>query len=300
MNTNQSISFIRLAAVALLFLSACGGAEQEPAVPDSHELVPLAVSAAVEGTVDTRATTTLTSGSIGIFCTAGYDAAIYDREYTYSTNKWTAATPIYLDGRTATLCAYHPRTSVTFTNNTSTATLLTQAYAAAKDMSYATTGGANVCNKTPAASFSMKRAYARLKITLKRHATNYIGTCKVASVTLNSPASCTLNIQTGSYGANTTGANASYTLNATLAAGGSNGTTDFLLPPQTVAAAGMTVTVNVDGVNRSVAILKNVTMAAGSWYGVTLTLTDAAITVGGTVTVGDWGTQTNTDADLTL
>ena len=49
-------------------------------------------------------------------------------------------------------------------------TLTAQKYDAAKDLCYAKTGGAAVCNKTPNATFAMTRAYSRLKLSIKRHA----------------------------------------------------------------------------------------------------------------------------------
>lgn len=188
-----------LAGSALLFLlAACGGdlslpyGDGRPDVPASGELVPVAMEAMVENGSMTRAatTTTLSSGSVGVFRTdpvSTWCPAQYNVEYTYSDTGWKAADAdnvILVGGEDATLHAYYPYGTVTFDEAKKTQTTLTvKDYTADNDLCYADAPTAVINNKNPKASFVLKHAYARLKFSITRHS-SFPTACKVTKIVM--------------------------------------------------------------------------------------------------------------------
>lgn len=187
-----------LAGSALLFLlAACGGdlslpyGDGRPDVPASGELVPVAMEAMVEnGSMTRAATTTLSSGSVGVFRTAPVSTwcpAQYDVKYTYSGTDWKAADKdnvILVGGEDATLHAYYPYGTVTFDASKKTQTTLTvKDYTADNDLCYADAPTAVINNKNPKASFVLKHAYARLKFSITRH-NSFPTACKITKIVM--------------------------------------------------------------------------------------------------------------------
>lgn len=188
-----------LAGSALLFLlAACGGdlslpyGDGRPDVPASGELVPVAMEAMVENGSMTRAatTTTLSSGSVGVFRTdpvSTWCPAQYNVEYTYSDTGWKAADAdnvILVGGEDATLHAYYPYGTVTFDEAKKTQTTLTvKDYTADNDLCYADAPTAVINNKNPKASFVLKHAYARLKFSITRH-NSFPTDCKITKIVM--------------------------------------------------------------------------------------------------------------------
>ena len=205
-------------SIALLASLVAGCDNGADADLPADTLVPVKIAdASISAEVQTRAT--ISSGSMGVFRTSanGYTAQ-YNSQYTYNSG-WKPNTTVYVGGANATLCAYYPYNAVTFTANSTTCTLTAQKYDAAKDLCYAKTGGAAVCNKTPNATFAMTRAYSRLKLSIKRHATNYVGNCNITNVNIkhstgtNFFVSRTLDISTGTNGGSATAGGWTYALN---------------------------------------------------------------------------------------
>lgn len=303
---------VRLAAVLLLsaamFLNGCGS--EEFAFPaggekPSNELVPIKVSAGISAGVEvadvpdasqgpqTRATTTINKkegAKMGVFRVAdaakGY-AAQNNVEYTYSTatNSWSnAADPILVGGLATLLHAYYPFGAATFSGTT--ATLTAQKYDAAKDLCYAGNATGEVTNKTPTASFAMKRAYSRVSLTIRRDA-SYENTCAITNVkfrngsTGNFYSTATVNIATGSVSpgsASSTGTDFNPSI-ASIASGATNATADYLLPPQSV-SSGLSISLTIDGVVRSIVVpagqFSSNSLAAGSQYSIKLAVTGIA------------------------
>ena len=244
---------------------------------------------------------------MGVFRTSanGYTAQ-YNSQYTYNSG-WKPNTTVYVGGANATLCAYYPYNAVTFTANSTTCTLTAQKYDAAKDLCYAKTGGAAVCNKTPNATFAMTRAYSRLKLSIKRHATNYVGNCNITNVNIkhstgtNFFVNRTLDISAGTNGGSATAGGWTYALNTgNMAANATNTAYDVLVPPQPV-SGGLTITLTIDGVNRVVTVpaaqFSN-NLNAGQQYTISLIITDAEIVLpASAVTVNDWSGVSNQDTD---
>nr|WP_302830073.1 fimbrillin family protein [uncultured Bacteroides sp.] len=263
-------------------------------------LVPVRiVDAGISAEVQTRAT--ISSGSMGVFRAAanGYTAQ-YNSQYTYNGG-WKPNTTVYVGGANATLYAYYPYNAATFTANSTTCTLTAQKYDATKDLCYASTGGSSVCNKTPNASFAMTRAYARLKLSITRHATNYVGNCNITDVNLKNSSgsnffvSRTLDISSGANGGSATAGGWTYALNSgNIAANATNTAYDVLVPPQPV-SGNLTITLTIDGVNRAINIpaaqFTSNNLAVGRQYTIALTITDTAVTPGGNVAITDMTTD---------
>lgn len=265
-------------------------------------LVPVRiVDAGIGAEVQTRAT--ISSGSMGVFRAAanGYTAQ-YNSQYTYNSG-WKPNTTVYVGGANATLYAYYPYNAAPFTANSTVCTLTAQKYAAAKDLCYATTGGAAVCNKTPTAKFAMSRGYVRLKMSITRHATNYVsGNCNITNVNIKNNTNFfvtrTLDISSGTVGGSATNGGWTYALNtSTIAAGGTNTAYDVLVPPQPV-TSGLTITLTIDGANRAVTIpaaqFTNNALATGHQYTIALMITDTAVTPSGNVAITDYATDNTT------
>lgn len=166
-------------------LFSCGK-EEEGSIPTDRQ-VPIGVTEASLSTrVSTRGVINTATYKLGLFRTNanGYPPQ-YDAPYTYSAAGWTAFTEILVDHRSVGLYAYYPYQSVSFVDNTTTATLVAQIYDVAKDVCYgtaaATDGSPKINNDHKAVQFlNMKHAYARLKLTFVRGANVMSGRkCKI-------------------------------------------------------------------------------------------------------------------------
>ena len=295
----------RLACLlAAVLLAGCSGSE----LPDglqpagkSEADIPLNVTVAsleaeVESSSGTRATTNVSSGSIGIFRdnTNGYTAATNIR-YNYASPKWTPQTAtetIYLGLLSVNVCAYHPWSS----GKTTAIALTSGVYAATNDLSYATNLSVDGrTNKTAALTFAMKRAYARVAFKLKRD--NYPGTCTVSNLTVkNLLPSTTLTITTGAYTA-TTGTtavtlNRTRTVNVTTTVGASTDWgEEYLLVPCTPTGSGMEITLTVDGKTMTTTVpTASYKPVAGEYKTITLTLKGTDLKAS-SVTTEDWTNQ---------
>lgn len=299
--------------VMAIVITGCGSdmVETQPGT----DMVPVEVSDVLSVGADisiSRASSAITTNGakIGVFRAANTGYTAQDNvlfTYSSSSGKWTATTnPILVGDQAAVLSAYYPYGSATISGET--ATLDAQKYDSAKDLSYATTSSNTVTNQNPNANFAMKHAYARIKMSIKRHTTNYSGNCNVSTVTLknntNFYASKTLNIKTGSYGGSAASGGWTYTLNTgNMGAGATNSAYDVLIPPQPV-NSGLTITLTVDGVDRSVTISAasfSSNLNAGSEYSISLVLTDTEVSPNGSVNIADWATDnTSIGGDVTV
>lgn len=267
--------------------------------------VPLGVSSLrLEGEVATRAggTPVTTDGAaIKVFLTnvGGY-TAMYNKPYTCTGGTWSSTDPIYVDKRAGkALAVYDPNGLVSFSANSTVTTnaLQARAYDETKLWYYDNTNGVGVNSTTPAV-FSMIPAYARLKLSIKRHATNYVsGNCNITNVNLKNSSgsnffvSRTLDISNGANGGSATAGGWTYALNSgNIAANATNTAYDVLVPPQPV-SGNLTITLTIDGVNRAVNIpaaqFTSNALAVGRQYTIALTITDTAVTPGGNVAITD-------------
>lgn len=300
-NHNDRIALLGVLLLAMggLFHSCQQGMDGEP-LPQTDAPVPVEVQASITGGATTRAGyDALGSGkSIGIFRLAQNDYTLMkDVKYTNSGGTWAAANTankIYVGAQTAKLCAYHSTGTVSFeaSGNGTVTTLTAQPYAANQDWWYATKTTADVWKKTPAANFNMDHAYSRITFTLIRQST-YLGDCKVTKVAL-APASGTLSqtrkvdISSGTLTNLATAAKLEWTsasaewTGISAVGGAGNKEIDLLLPPQSFAAASLTVTLTIDGIAMSVAIPTGSgqtlnALDAGQQYGITLKLKGSSL-----------------------
>lgn len=316
-NRFRRMRFSPVLLSAVLLLCGCGNEFAAPGVGEyGDELVPVQVSAVVlsadvdgadaSDTPQTRATSTInTDGArMGVFrvadATKGYTAAS-NVEYTYSTSTSTwsnTSDPILVGGSAAHLCAYYPYDAVSFAANATTATLSAQKYDAAKEWFYASNATAEVTNKAPSASFSMKRAYSRVSLSIRRDA-SYENTCAISNVKLRNGASgnfystATVDIATGSIAPGTAPA-AGVDLNpgiASIASGATDTTADYLLPPQSV-GSGLSISLTIDGTVHSIVVpagqFTSNSLAAGNRYSIKLAVTDASIVITGVTISSDY------------
>lgn len=299
----RAVFLLSYIVTGILSLSTLAGCESEVETGGSEKNgeVPLRVTgSSVDAEILTRGV--VSTGSMGVFRTAanGYSAR-YNVEYFYGSSGWGPkdnANTIYLDQRQATLCAYYPLGSVPVAGNSFTATLTAQTYHPDKDMQYAQTGGTDITNWNPNAVFDMKHAYARLKLSIIRHA-HYVGACTVTNVNVRHDGgfdmSRTVDISTGVFGKPTSsGTGWSYPINQTISPSNpTNEAYDMLVPPQTV-TGNFTVTLTVDGMDRRVAIPASAfgeSMDSGKLYAARLIVKDVSIDIQGSINITDYQTD---------
>lgn len=290
--------------MGLLLLAGCGSGEDKDFYPADAQM-PVTIKTSLDADIiQTRAN--VSSGSMSVFLSNanGYKPQ-YNVQYTY-TGGWKASAPVYVGIPNATLHACYPYNAATFAANSTTCTLTAQKYDAAKDLCYAKTGGAAVCNKTPNATFAMTRAYSRLKLSIKRHAA-YVGNCNITNVNIkhstgtNFFVNRTLDISSGTNGGSATAGGWTYALNTgNMAVNATNTAYDVLVPPQPV-SGGLTITLTIDGVNRAVTVpaaqFSN-NLNVGQQYTISLIITDAEIVLpASAVTVNDWSGVSNQDTN---
>lgn len=292
--------------MGLLLLAGCDSGEDKDFFSDDAQM-PVTIETSLDADIiQTRAN--VSSGSMGVFLgnANGYKPQ-YNVQYTFNVG-WKASAPVLVGAPSATLHAYYPYNVVTFTANSTTCTLTAQKYDAAKELYYAKASSSTVNNKTPNATFAMTRAYSRLKLSIKRHATNYVGNCNITNVNIkhstgnNFFVSRTLDISTGTNGGSATANGWTYALNTgNMAANATNTAYDVLVPPQPV-SGGLTITLTIDGVNRAVTVpaaqFSN-NLNAGQQYTISLlVINDAELVLpASAVTVNDWGGVSNQDTD---
>lgn len=285
----------RTVTVVLLAVLAAGcGNEKDTELP-ADALVPVEIAGAgISAEVQTRAT--ITGGSIGVFRTGANYTQQYEK-YTYNNGWKPSANTIYVGGGDATVCAYYPYDDAP--NRVGTGfTLGVQAWSTLKDLSYAYTTG--VSNKQPYVSFAMKRAYARLKLSITRKA-NYVGNCNIVNVNVKSSSGNnfmifrTLDIANGNlWGEVYQPGGWTHAVSlGNIAPSTTNTVYDVLVPPQPV-SGGLTITLPIDGVNRYVTVPETAYgsyFSAGWQYSISLTITDVAVTINGNINIVDMVTD---------
>lgn len=201
---------------ALCLLCGCNSGE-EPGVPGEGvaHLAPLIVNGAMEGEAEpvTRAATTITSGSIGVFLA---DAASGNYEpranacYTYGTTegKWASDDALFFSEADAKVCAYYPYDADR--TDSHAIKLTTQKYDAAKDLSFAVNSTMNATSNS--VTFNMNHAYALMEINLKReNIKDDISFEKIDIVATGLNASNTVDITNDTYSTPTACTNGTFT-----------------------------------------------------------------------------------------
>lgn len=282
----------------LLLASLAGGCSKDINKDLSEDtLIPVRIAnVGVSAQAQTRSVSTITTGSMGVFrlATNGYTGQ-YNSQYSYNS-EWqpaSAAATVHVGGNNASF----PYNAAIFAANSTTCTLAAQIYNSSKDLCYATASEMPVSSKRPNASFAMKRAYARIKLPIYRNIGSYAGACYISDVNIRFGAGfcegSTLDISNGIYGPNALTGGWTYSLNSgPIGEGVTNNAYDVLVPPQS-ATGGLTITLTIDGQNRSVAVpelqFAGGRLNAGNQYVIRLTITDTAVIVNGNINITDMG-----------
>lgn len=297
----------------LLLASLAGGCGKDITTDLSADTpVPVRIAeVGVSAQAQTRSVSTIAGGSMGVFRMPGNGyTGQYNSQYSYSSSSgWqpaNAGATVHVGGHDASLCAYYPHNAVTFAANGSTCTLAAQIYNPSKDLCYATASVMPVSSKRPQASFAMKRAYARIKLSISRNAGSYAGACNISDVNIRFGAGfCeggTLDISNGTYGPNAlTGGGWTHPLNMAIADGATNDAYDVLVLPQP-ATGGLSITLTIDGQNRKVTVpeFTGGKLTAGNQYVIRLTITDTAVIINGGITVIDMATGSTVQNDTPI
>lgn len=298
--------------LVVLLLAGCGNDLGQSGSDPGDGLMPVRV-AAIGMSVDvgssevseTRVATTIKTNDakMGMFRRAdaakGYTEA-NNVEYTYSTetSMWSnTSSPILVGYPETNLYAYYPYGAATFIG--SIATLTARKYDAANDLSYATGTTGKVTKKAPNASFTMKRAYSRVSLSITRDAT-YRFACSISNVKFRNGAAgtfypdATVDISSGTITLGTVsdeGVDLDPGITG-ITSGATNIAADFLLPPQTV-DKGLFISLTTDGAAMSVTIPASTlnTLEAGQQYGITLLLKGSSLQLDN-VETQDWTEET--------
>lgn len=309
-------AIIRMIAAMAVTLASCTAGDESLLGGDDGLPVLDVLGAGITPTeAVTRAvgTTTVTSGSIGVFLSninpADTDppyVPVSNRKYTYGTPKWTTDKAIYLGGEEANVCAYYPYSA---TQATTDVALTTQGYAADKDLSYASyikvNGGPDKTidnNVGRHVTFVLKRAYSRAKIEFTRK--NYTGTGKITQIKWQKlPLSAMLGITDGTYTGLTTGEKiqtVSYTLPATDALP-VNEAHELLVAPGKITELtgekdGLVLVITIDGKPMTTYIKPSVLneLKAGKYYTFKVNVNGTGIDLE-KVELEDWQDQTVED-----
>lgn len=189
---------------------------------------------------------------------------------------WHTATPIWLGGETAKVCAYYPHHAADpLYENAVELPMHTQLYSHLEDVSYGIEQEVDGTSAHSTLQLKLDRAYSRLALNFKRDATfPYPGTCNLTKVELINSGIITkasLNIRTGAQTSVETPGTFTYDTGAGL---------DITVPPYTGVGDIIksdddeTITTNR---NRSILIipctLNSTTGSDGTSYGLTIRLT---------------------------
>lgn len=268
-------------------------------------------------TVATRAaaTTTVISGSIGVFRKADtyYTSASADVKYTCASGKWTRAVgetdsiPLGAQDCRASLYAYYPNNGTISVGADNTVALAARAYADDYDFCYCplgsatATAGSAVYNYRPGVTFPMKRAYTQLAVKLTRGA-GYRGDGSIAAISVKVAetgqyySTGTQNISTGTYTPGTADINQ---ITYTIPAGTKLAKTDdvlqlgYLLPPgKNGTIEHLILSITADGlITKTKIAVATAAMEAGKCYVLRALLNYDAL-AGGIEVSDEWDSQT--------
>lgn len=234
-------------------------------------------SVSVVSTENTRSSTALTNGSIGVCLsgTTGYQSKVY--RYDYSGGTWVANPgDIYLNTNPASICAFYPyNSSITDPTNIS---MTSQLCTTDNDMVYSPNVTPPPSNQSNRVTFNMKHAYSKLTFIIQNIAMP--DPCKIDQIQITNPgfmSTGTIDITSGSYIERELGATISGSPNIVSIPKGSSATASFLVvPPSDNLTGNITVKCKVNGTDKAtafdVAAYKLATIAPGQDYQIYLSL----------------------------
>lgn len=289
------------AALMLAMLASCS--------PLIEEALPGGKTPAVLGVGDvfiagagstTRANTTLSTGKLWVSIrNTGSYAARQGLVYEYTGGAWTCPTSVILGNDPISLYAYYPQDKFNVTGGK--VSFSARGYSAEYDLCFATGSKSDVNDINPQATFELKHAYARVRLSITREAaftgTGAITAYNLKAATDNINLDGTLDVEGGtstSTNASSTGYTAS--LSTTVTAGVANTACDMLVPPQLIPTAGLTITLTIDGNERSVTITQGqfgAALLSNTQYTVHLEIGANATLVPGTIEEVGWPALTD-------
>lgn len=272
-----------------LLISLLGGCTSDGGWGGSSGCAPLSISSVRTSGVNTRSTTALNAGTLGIFrlkdTSSGIDTLL-NVPYTGSAGGWTATGREVLMSATTQVCAYYPYNSsnLDYTQLPLTSWMGLPANTSSHELLYSspTTAG-SVSNGKSVTSLTLNRAYALLRFTLSGSSSS-TGAGIVNSFSVynrNLPQSSTINIASGITAAGTPAVdNRLYAESLGSPKLSDSPVIELLLPSCTLYDAGNTtldVTITVDDVQRLVKLdlaanKINGALAAGTVYPINIQL----------------------------
>lgn len=298
----KNLKIVRLLPAALMLAIAACSPLQDETPPGGNEQVELIVGdVSIADAGSTTRNTTITTGKLwlSILNANGY-AGRRGLVYECNGGVWTCPTSVILNSTNfIVLYVYYPQDK--FSVNGDVIRFSVQKYSADNDLCYAIGAKKNVHAGNPVASFALKHAYTRIRLSITREAA-FTGTGNITAYNLKAATGsinldCSKNLQSGTWSSgnpSTTG----YTigLSTTVTAGTANTACDMLVPPQLTPADGFTITLTIDGNARSVTIPKDKfenTLEENTQYTVHLEIGANATLIPGTIDEVEWSAPTD-------
>lgn len=241
--------------------------------------MPLSIASVSLNGSQTKSTTPAIGTAVGIFRLTGtgdYTTSQDNLSYTLgSGGTWVSTvttSQILLGPKAATLCAYLPYSA---TATLAALPLGSQIDGTANDVCYKNSIAASA--SSPAVTFDMQHALSKITFTIT-HGSSYTGACAISNITIANAGilrSSSLNLQTGVY-TNEATPTGSVSFNPAIAGITSGGTATaiVLMVPVTTLTGTITLTINVDGVNKVASFAASLLplLAAGSNYNIPVTI----------------------------
>ncbi len=237
----------------------------------------------------TEFTTSEAEAGIGLFLLDGtgatYGSNPTNVKYTFSSDKWTAASPLRIGNTAGTLVGYYPYSSAaTDVNAIPVASSIN-----GTDYLYGSIAEITSA-KAKSESLTLSHALARLRITFKRDA-SFVGTGTLSSLTIEGDgiaASGTLDATSGKI----TATKSAFTVSGLNASISTGLTEDCLVVPAAASDTPQAITLKftVDGKAYKVELNDNlaVKLQSGIQTDITLTVKNTSVTVDGS-SIGAWG-----------
>lgn len=306
---------ISIALCAAALLCSCGD-ESGSDRPDSPVAIGITAAPATGETV-TRAGTPITNSTyqLGVIRKKTDYYAAMNTPYSYSQMAlgWIAENPVRVKSAPVTLYGYYPYQPadgdyVGLAGEGTTFRVKAQPYSAAQDMCCAPGtgmgGNLEITSSNYQVLFALKHVYARLKLTLGR-GSEYSGAGNITSLTIRTGGKFYIermrDVTTSTtQGGSLVSSGYVYPVPDTLPDEEAIVTYDFLLPSQPLTDNRLSVSLLIDGIERTVSIPlagNPASLAEGTYYGLTLKVQDATIDITGVVTIDDYADQTNENID---
>jgi hypothetical protein len=275
---SPSLHYLPKGLLLLLLLPSLLMACSDEQGTTGSEMAALSIGQVTTKTLNTRSTTAVTSGDIGVFMSGSGYTTQSNVKYSYAS-PWTTTTPIYLLPNSASICAYYPySTSIT---DATAVPLTSQIYSSSADLCYAVNTDKTSANTS--INFVMSRAYAMITFNII-HEETYTGACVVSNISMDNAgvnATGTLNITTGVLASTTAGTvNITPSSAITVATNSISSIQALLVPVSTAMTGYITFSFTVDGTERvaTIAASSLSTLVAGTTYTINASMEKTGLT----------------------